>query len=294
MGVESCTWKNGVGEKLAQASERAVSSGRDDGSLRIGYFSGTDTHDADWATIEDAVIRVLDARPDVELWLGGLIKPSSKLDSYAERIQRLPFVEWHKLPKLLHNLDVCLAPLTADSIFNEAKSAIKWLEAALALTPTVAYPTKPFVQEIEHGVTGMLASTDDEWYEAIVALLDDEVLRARMARKAKAQVLMEFSPARQGQRYLDILERAYESVTNTGHKHVMQWDDVYDDEPYEGAASVLEPYVLPALFSGRFSVVTILLRSTLAGLREDGIIPTGKRVANKMYRIVTSRLGSRD
>ncbi|MBR5950453.1 MAG: glycosyltransferase [Actinomycetaceae bacterium] len=289
LGVPAHTWNNGVGAKIAQASERALKKEREAGPLRIGYFSGTDTHDADWATIEDAVIRILDERPDVELWLGGLIEPTEKLGAYTQRIRRLPFVSWHELPVSLHNLDVCLAPLTADSIFNEAKSAIKWLESALALTPTVAYPSQPFAEAIEHGVTGMLASTTDEWYEAISTLLDNEPLRRAMARDAKASVLMELSPARQGTRYLHILEQARELVASKGHKEPSSWEDVYDDEPFSGAGSVLEPYEIPTGRVVHSSTIAILARSTLAGLRADGILPTFKRVASKLYRMATSK-----
>lgn len=289
LGIPSHAWANGVGAKVAQASERALKKKRKAGALRIGYFSGTDTHDADWATIEDAVIRVLDERPEVELWLGGLIEPTDKLMPYTQRIRRLPFVSWHKLPESLRNLDVCLAPLTADSIFNEAKSAIKWLEAALALTPTVAYPSQPFSEVIEHGVTGMLASTSEEWYEAICTLLDNEVLRRTMARDAKAQVLMDLPPARQGARYLQILEQARKRVAREGHRELSNWQDVYDDEPFSGADSSLEPYALPSIFEWGALPIVILGRSTLRGLREDGIVPTAKRVANKIYRMATGK-----
>ena len=60
-------------------------------------------------------------------------------------------------PALLRDLDVNLAPLAPGSRFNEAKSAIKWLEAALVETPTVATPTEPFREAIDHGDTGLLA-----------------------------------------------------------------------------------------------------------------------------------------
>ena len=75
----------------------------------------------------------------------------------------MPFVPWLELPGVLRDLDVNLAPLAPSSRFNEAKSAIKWLEAALVETPTVATPTGPFREAIEDGGTGLLATTPDEW-----------------------------------------------------------------------------------------------------------------------------------
>ena len=290
IGIPARTWANGVGAKLAKATERALAEPRAEGPLRIGYFSGTDTHDADWASIEPAVAQVLASRPEVELWLGGKVQPTQALAAYEERIRRLPFVVWHELPRHLKNLDVCLAPLTPGSIFNEAKSAIKWLEAALALTPTVASPTQPFRQAIEHGATGMLASTQEEWVEAIGALLDDAEFRAAMARRAKRRVLMELSPARQGERYLAILREARALVAAEGHHELSQWENVVDDEPLEAAASLMEPYELPrGGFDWRATRAGLAARKLAASLRGDGVAATTAKVVRKIGRIARIR-----
>lgn len=283
LGVPTRTWANGVGAKLAQVTERALAEPRTEGPLRIGYFSGTDTHDADWAAIEPAVARVLDARPEVELWLGGMVKPTEAMRPYERRIKRIPYVAWYDLPIYLKDLDVCLAPLTANSIFNEAKSAIKWLEAALALTPTVASPTQPFREAIEHGVTGMLASDEDEWIDAIGMLLDDEMLREGMARQAKRRVLMELSPARQGARYVQILEDARELVTHNGHRVLSSWENVVDDEPASRVDSQMESYELPRRVSGWHSTrLGHLLAKIRMSLRDEGISGASKRTVRKL------------
>ena len=99
---------------------------------------------------------------------------------------RLPFLPWHELPRLLRDLDVNLAPLAPGSRFNEAKSAIKWLEAALVETPTVASPTQPFREAIEHGVNGLLADGPDEWVERPRPLLLDDQPAPGIGRRARA------------------------------------------------------------------------------------------------------------
>ncbi len=245
LGIPARPYPNAVGAKLAQASARALAEPREDGPLRIGYFSGTDTHDADWATVEPAVIRLFEAYPGLELHLGGKLVPTERLAPYADRIVRLPFVAWHELPRLLRQVDVCLAPLTGNTIFNEAKSNIKWLEAALVQTPTVAYPTGPFREGIRNGETGFLASTEDEWYEAISRLLDDADLRDSIGRRAKRKVLLDLSPARQGERYLAILEEARAWVSEHGHHEPGEWEDVVNDEPFS-PADMMDPYELLA------------------------------------------------
>ncbi|MGZ4706168.1 MAG: glycosyltransferase, partial [Acidimicrobiales bacterium] len=156
-GLAAHRFDNGVGIALARAADRELRRPRSAGPLRIGYLSGTTTHDEDWFFVEPAVIEVLDRHPDVELWLGGHLPDSRALDRFGARVVRLPFLAWLELPAVLRDLDVNLSPLAPGSRFNEAKSAIKWLEAALTATPTVASPTGPFRDAMTDPVRGELA-----------------------------------------------------------------------------------------------------------------------------------------
>ena len=123
-------------------------------------------------------------------------------------------------------------------MFNEAKSAIKWLEAALCATPTVASPTAPFAQAITDGVDGLLAATPDDWVEALDRLVRDEGLRVRVGARARRHALLGWSPARQGACYREILE-AVVAAGPVGER-ASTWTPVRLDEPPEVVA--LEPY----------------------------------------------------
>lgn len=241
-GLPAFRFPNGVGRALAMRSERATARARIPGPLRIGYFSGTNTHDADWAVIEPAVTEVLATRPDVEVWLGGHLTTGPALEPYADRVVRLPMLPWYELPDRLRQLDVNLAPLVLDSRFNEAKSAIKWLEAALVQTPTVASPTEPFREAVEDGRTGILAAGHDEWVEAITALLDDALLRRRMGALARREALLRWGPHTQGARYQEILRQAARIRREVGPRAATDWQPVLDDEPWDAAEGWLEPY----------------------------------------------------
>ena len=245
-GLPARRYANGVGTLLARASDDALRRPRTPGPLRVGYFSGTTTHNADWAFVEPVLIRLMDERPDLELWLGGHLTPTSDLARHAGRVRTLPFAAWHDLPGLLRDVDVCLAPLTEDSQFNEAKSAIKWLEAALVETAVVASPTEPFRESVEHGRTGFLPQTRDGWYEAVAALLDDEVLRRRMGTQARREALLRWSPHVQGRVYLDNLLAAARIVRFEGPRRPTDWVPVQDDEPLSAAEAYVEPYALPS------------------------------------------------
>lgn len=206
IGLPSYRWSNGVGVVLGRLSDQELGRPRAPGPLRIGYLSGTNTHDHDWRYVEPAVARLLEEHLDVELWLVGMVNPTDRLEPFGDRIRRRDLVHWRELPAILRDLDINLAPMEPGSRFNEAKSAIKWVEAALTATPTVASPTGPFAEVITSGVNGMLAEDGTAWYHALSELVADPLLRARMGAAARRDALLDLAPARQGRRYLDILE----------------------------------------------------------------------------------------
>lgn len=240
-GLPTMRFANGVGRILSHASDVAVRRPRTPGPLRVGYLSGTTTHDGDWAMIEGAVVDALLAHPDAELWLGGLLTPSQRVEELGPRLRRLPMVPWTQLPDVLRDLDVNLAPLEPVGRFNEAKSAIKWLEAALCSTPTIASPTQPFRESIEPLVNGLLADHPEAWRAGLERLLADDLLRARLGARARRDALLRWSPRLQGERYLEILMAAKELVADGRAPRPSTWVPVTLDEPFE--PTPLSPYL---------------------------------------------------
>lgn len=193
LGLPARVHRNGVGTALAVASESAR-RGRAQGSgLRLGYFSGTDTHDHDLASVAGVLAEFLAGHPEASLSLGGRLRLPAELEPLGERVERLPFVSWHRLPELLARLDVNLAPLV-DGVFEEAKSAIKWSEAALVDVPTIAAATEPFRAAVDSGRTGLLAASADEWRAALEQLAADGELRSGLGRAARRAAFEQGSP----------------------------------------------------------------------------------------------------
>lgn len=292
-GLPTYRFANGVGVLTARRSDRALRRERAPGPLRIGYLSGTTTHDRDWAEIEPAVLAVLDEVPDAELWLGGHLTPSPAVDRLGDRLRRLPMQDWRALPEVLRDLDVNLAPLEPLGRFNEAKSAIKWLEAALCATPTVASPTQPFAEAIRHGENGFLATTADEWHAALRLLMTDGVLRASVGARARRDALLTWSPHLQADRYLEILEEARAAVVGGRSERSSSFDPVALDEPPQ--PSPLQPYtddatqhLPPPPVPTKVARVRLALRSRAGrvrrSLRSDGLGPTIARAANALVR----------
>ena len=107
----------------------------------------------------------------------------SDLKNFSSRIIRHPFVDWRKLPELIAQVDINLAPLM-DTLFNRAKSENKWMEAALVQVVTVASKVGAFEECIENGTTGVLCDTLDEWKISIKNLIEQPELRKRIALNA--------------------------------------------------------------------------------------------------------------
>jgi hypothetical protein len=245
-GLPVRQFENGVSLTGARRADQALRRQRRAGPLRVGYLSGTNTHDHDWRMIEGVVAAVMADRADLELWLVGFVPPAPALERFGARVVRLPLLPWEDLPGVLRNLDVNLAPLVPGSRFNEAKSAIKWLEAALTVTPTIASPTEPFRDVVQHGRNGWLAETTDDWSEGLGRLVADHGLRTAIGTRARRDALLRFSPHVQGRRYWEILVN---TPLRDGAPADPRWPEDVLDEPFIPAApaSVPAPPAVPSL-----------------------------------------------
>ncbi len=155
--------------------------------VRIGYFSGSITHSDDFQMILPAIVRILKEYRDAELHIVGELELPEELQSYKRQVIAEPFTEWEKLPDLIASVDINLAPITY-SVFNEAKSENKWVEAALVKVPTVASNLGAFKHMIEPKKTGLLCDSVEDWYQALKLLIDNKNERERLANEAYSYV----------------------------------------------------------------------------------------------------------
>lgn len=162
----------------------AVQSRTADGTIRVGYLSGTPSHNKDFATISDALITLFEKYPEMRLVLAGPLDTEDRLRAYSDRILRLPFVPRRELFGNIASLDINLAPLEIGNPFCESKSELKFFEAGIVGVPTVAAATRTFREAIQDGTDGFVAGTTEEWVDRIGRLIADPELRARMGRAA--------------------------------------------------------------------------------------------------------------
>lgn len=191
-------------------SQKGQESGVRSQKLVMGYFSGSETHDADLEMIWPALENILGKNENVELWLGGRLNKwmeERKIlrSNLAGQIKRLPFMSREKYMQVLGQIDINLFPLV-DTEFNRGKSEIKFTEAALVATPTVVSPVADMARIIRDGETGMLASSVEEWEEKIQLLIDDEDLRMRIGENVREYVNENYSVEKLGKEFAEWLK----------------------------------------------------------------------------------------
>ena len=130
---------------------------------KIAYLSGSSSHDRDFATIEDTLLDFLEGRPDFILEVTGKLSVN-KSKFRSRQLFQAPSVPYELLPSVIHDSSVSLAPL-ADSVFNECKSHIKFIEAAAFGVPSICTPIPDISR---HSCEGLLPATSPlEWSKAL-------------------------------------------------------------------------------------------------------------------------------
>jgi glycosyltransferase involved in cell wall biosynthesis len=158
------------------------------GAVVIGW-QGSRTHDTDFKEVLPALAQILKERPEVLIRFFGCIPSSVRGVIPEDRFQWSKGVEFTVYPVTMRylNFDIGIAPVT-DSRFNRAKSNLKWLEYSALKIPCVASKVYPYGRSIQHGKTGFLAERQEEWYQALSALVESPELRAEMGQTAYQQV----------------------------------------------------------------------------------------------------------
>ncbi len=166
---------------------------RDDGNVIIGYFSGTNTHNEDFGMVASALIRILEKYKNTYIKLAGTIDAPEELKGYEDRLIFTPLVDWRRLPYEIRECHITLAPLV-DTLFNRAKSELKWADSALVEVPIVTSDLGAAREVIENSETGILVeNTDDAWYDGIELLIRDVELREKIGRQAREYVKENYS-----------------------------------------------------------------------------------------------------
>ncbi|WP_250492648.1 glycosyltransferase [Caballeronia sp. GAWG1-1] len=172
----------------------------------IGYFSGTPTHRRDFAVASQALAQLLERHQDLRLTVVGFLESGPYLERHLDRIDRYPLQDFLNLQRLIACTDINIAPLI-DNTFTNCKSELKYFEAAITGTLTVATPTFTFKDAVNHARSGYLARSF-EWrdvLEAALCVLNDRDRYAEIAHTAFEQCSSAYGWNRQSKRIRSVI-----------------------------------------------------------------------------------------
>jgi len=198
--LEMLTISNKVKEGVAKDNNRVV----------LGYFSGSRTHDKDFALIEDTILKIMEENENVYLKIGGVLELSEEFNKFGNRILRHGFCDWKHLPEVIASVDINLMPVE-NTIFHKCKSENKWTEAALVNVCTVASYNEELACAIKNAKNGFLCKDSEEWYRVLSKLVKDQKLRREISRKANKDVIEQSTVLTVKDSVLKFLQKELES-----------------------------------------------------------------------------------
>jgi glycosyltransferase involved in cell wall biosynthesis len=171
---------------VVRATRRQISG------LTIGWAGGQ-RHDRDLEPMAEAWRRIATRYPDVRFVVQGHV-PAVVVNAVPQaQLLGVPWMPLESYPAGLAQVDIACCCL-ADTPFNRAKSPIKAMEAAAAGSAVVASPF--YASLVEHGQTGYIAETADDWEHALEQLVTRPSLRSLMAGRLLRTVEKHHSLAR--------------------------------------------------------------------------------------------------
>lgn len=186
--------RNGLSEQIRTKAITSSESGSNHGRVRLGYFSGSAHHDADFALIQEVLLELLEEQPNLELLLVGKLKFDERFWAYGDRFLCKSFMPYSEFIDCFSAVDINLVPLQTSNPFSHARSELKYIEAGIFGIPTVASPAASYLQSINHGDNGLLAG-DSDWKDVLRSLIDDRDLRAKLGRIAQRDVQTNYTPS---------------------------------------------------------------------------------------------------
>ncbi len=182
-------------EKLQRGFERSD-------RLEIGYFSGTPSHEKDFGVVEQALASLLLRHDNIAIRVVGFLRDRELLWPFRNRIDTYPLQDFVNLQRIIAQCELNIVPLQ-QNVFTNCKSELKYFEAAIVGTATIATPIHSYSDAIRHGETGLLAQAH-EWEEQIEMLVASPSRLIDLAQRAHDHARWAYAPEQQGA----VLERA--------------------------------------------------------------------------------------
>jgi len=212
---------------------------KDNDVITIMYGSGTSTHDIDFREVSPALLAILNTHPEARLVIHGTLKLSDDFKAFKSQIKEIPFMKASEYYTALNGYDINIAPLEP-SVFNDAKSNIKYIEASIFKLPTIASNVEEYKNIIKHNENGLLASNTQEWIDAFELLIKNKSLRETMGINAYQTVIDTYQIDKVAKNHLEPILDKFISKPLKDTKQIMMVNVLYKPTSFGGATIVVE------------------------------------------------------
>jgi len=226
-------------------------------TIIVGYTPGTRTHQKDFATAASALVKLLQARPHVQLRILGPLDLSD-FPALKVLVGRQVFVNnavgRAKVFRFNQQIDINTAPLQLNNPYTAAKSELKYFEAAAFGVPTVASRVGPYGR-LRNGENGYAVESEDEWLTALTSLVDDSALRQRIGTAARADVKERYTATAIARTMMSAFERLREDLRakargEAGWKPAPIKEVWLDTRAYHAERPLVINWLVPGLIIG--------------------------------------------
>jgi hypothetical protein len=161
--------------------------------VRIGWMGEVLWREGDLGVLRGFLAGWLERHPEVEFVCAGDPRAHDILRTPPARRVTTGQVEFYNfdLADITATFDIGLVPLKVDdpksALLNECKSHLKGLEYAACGIPCIATPTESYRHWVREGVNGFLASTPEEWINALEWMLVNWRMYGARARAMAAE-----------------------------------------------------------------------------------------------------------
>lgn len=199
---------NSLNKKQVEVAKECMNNKEHKGFV-IGYFSGSPTHARDLKLVESEIFEFLDKRRDARFEIVGFVEPSFEMKKRIAggQVKVLKLMDYLEQIKTLSRVDVNIAPLLIND-FTNSKSELKFFEAAVVKTATIASPTYVFKKAIQDGKNGFLAKPG-EWGDKLNYIYNNLSENKKIAEEARKYALDNYY----GEKFLRDIEEAYGKIS---------------------------------------------------------------------------------
>jgi glycosyltransferase involved in cell wall biosynthesis len=207
-GIEIAVVPNFMNREQLMLSERVFAAKAQqqpgqDGLIHLGYFSGSPSHNRDFAIAIPALEEMLEEDERLGVVVVGYIEAGPRLERFGSRVKRFPFQDYVNLQRLIGSVEFNLMPLQFNT-FTDCKSELKYFEAAAVGTLCIASPSHVYSRAIRHADNGYLARSY-EWADVIRQALSNLPQYRQTAEHAHADALSKYAWFHQRERILHAL-----------------------------------------------------------------------------------------